>query len=204
MSDIPVEELKEHESFAGSIDLFCGGVEKQCENCLRNCNCEYSIDITQKVETLDTYKEDLLLRHILIKGDQIIQNSQEPAIQAPQIRGPYFRGQNIEIGESSPNVENLKKYLQEVNIFKGDIHRDYDESLTEAVKIFQRMHDLQVDGQAGPQTLSTITSKKIGHQPVGKDSAHFSEVETINYYLGVLPGHLQRDEIESQIEKDLA
>lgn len=62
---------------------------------------------------------------------------------------------NLEMGESGPYVEIVQRKLNHFD-YGLDVDGDYGVHTREAVKDFQREHDLAIDGIAGPGTLSKL------------------------------------------------
>ncbi len=63
---------------------------------------------------------------------------------------------SLEEGASGPDVAELQKLLNRVGVFNLLPDGNFGAVTDDAVRIFQRVHDLTVDGGVGPQTLGAL------------------------------------------------
>ena len=61
-------------------------------------------------------------------------------------------------GLRGDSVKELQQRLKDLGFYKGDVDGDYGGNTTAAVRLFQRQHDIDPDGVAGPQTLALLNS----------------------------------------------
>lgn len=59
-------------------------------------------------------------------------------------------------GDSGPEVRQIQKRLQDEGFYSGKIHGHFDEPTREALKNFQRVHQLEPDGSVGKQTIERM------------------------------------------------
>jgi cell wall-associated NlpC family hydrolase len=98
-------------------------------------------------------------------------------------------------GVTSARVASLQKRLMELEYFENDAVTSYYGPVTEfAVELFQRAHDLQVDGIAGEETLSLLYSEKakvytIYPGNIGLDVKYMQErLAELGYFKGKADG----------------
>ncbi len=98
-------------------------------------------------------------------------------------------------GVTSARVASLQKRLMELEYFENDAVTSYYGPVTEfAVELFQRAHDLQVDGIAGEETLSLLYSEEakvytIYPGNIGLDVKYMQErLAELGYFKGKADG----------------
>ncbi|MFC0471794.1 peptidoglycan-binding protein [Halalkalibacter kiskunsagensis] len=78
----------------------------------------------------------------------------------PQMADAALGEQTLRFGMNHSDVKELQDALKKTGHFTYEQSTGYYGSITtDAVRAFQRKHNLQVDGIAGPQTLSTLLSQ---------------------------------------------
>jgi murein L,D-transpeptidase YcbB/YkuD len=70
--------------------------------------------------------------------------------------GPVVNASKLEAGASGPDVIALRNRLVAMGYMDRSVTASYDASIVAAVQAFQRGHGLQVDGTAGPSTISEL------------------------------------------------
>lgn len=91
---------------------------------------------------------------------------------------PVFAGgRTVQAGDTGQYVKEVQALLQEKGYYTNEISGQCDEATVEAIKAFQRAHPLEIDGIAGPQTLSRLRSLA----QAGLDLSH-ARVVTVNAY----------------------
>ncbi|KHF38710.1 C40 family peptidase [Halalkalibacter okhensis] len=84
----------------------------------------------------------------------------------PQMADAALGDQTLRTGMDHPDVKELQDALKKKGFFNFDRSTGYYGSITaDAVREFQKKHKLQVDGIAGPQTLSKLLSEMGGQAP---------------------------------------
>ncbi|MFZ5975147.1 MAG: peptidoglycan-binding protein [Bacillota bacterium] len=106
-----------------------------------------------------------------------------------------FSETQLKEGMTSPQVASLQQRLMELEYFENDEVTDYFGPVTEySVELFQRAHDLQVDGIAGGETLRLLYSKDakvytIYPGNIGLDVTNMQErLKELGYYTGKATG----------------
>lgn len=64
----------------------------------------------------------------------------------------------LRVGSIGQEVKALQSRLKELGFYDGDIDGDYGGGTRSAVELFQRQHQLKVDGLAGPETMALLYS----------------------------------------------
>ncbi|MFA9457618.1 peptidoglycan-binding protein [Halalkalibacter sp. AB-rgal2] len=78
-------------------------------------------------------------------------------ITTPQVADAALGDQTLRKGMTDPDVKDLQDALKKKGFFNYDQSTGYYGTITnEAVRKFQKEHNLQVDGIAGPQTLNKL------------------------------------------------
>ena len=85
-----------------------------------------------------------------------------PAMQRMLFGGTSASGSysTLRPGETGPDIRNLQYTLYELKYYDGDITGNYDEKTTNAVRNFQEIHNLTIDGVAGNATLRILYSSQ--------------------------------------------
>ena len=87
----------------------------------------------------------------------------------------------LRLGEESEEVKELQRQLAQLGFFRGEKTGYYGRQTREAVRNFQRSHQLVVDGIAGPKTFAALKSALSGQvivdPPEGISSATFKVLE---------------------------
>ncbi len=66
---------------------------------------------------------------------------------------------SLKLGSTGAEVRTLQRRLQELGYYTGTIDGDFGSSTEKAVKAFQRMNGLTVDGKVGEQTWKVLNSR---------------------------------------------
>ena len=87
-------------------------------------------------------------------------NTPKPAATPKPSTGSNNGGgtSTLKSGSSGAEVKALQNRLKELGYYKGSVDGDYGPGTIEAVKAFQRAHNLSADGKAGPQTQKAVYS----------------------------------------------
>jgi peptidoglycan hydrolase-like protein with peptidoglycan-binding domain len=86
-------------------------------------------------------------------------------LATPQMADAALGDQTLRVGMDHSDVKELQDALKKKGHFTYERSTGYYGSITaDAVRDFQRKHNLQVDGIAGPQTLSKLLAE-MGEQP---------------------------------------
>ncbi|MBQ8653369.1 MAG: peptidoglycan-binding protein, partial [Clostridia bacterium] len=107
-------------------------------------------------------------------------------------------------GDDSDAVRKLQRKLKDLGYYTGSVDGDYGSATTNAVKVFQQMNDLRVDGIAGPQTQRVLygTSASISYSALteGDEGSAVTNLQYTLYELGYYDGSI--DGIYGQTTKD--
>ncbi|TXC93205.1 hypothetical protein FS935_03150 [Metabacillus litoralis] len=102
--------------------------------------------------------------------------------------------QIIRYGHMGQIVENVQTKLTNLTLYNGSIDAVYGKRTEEAVKQFQRLHHLKVDGIVGKETLTKLTTLNSSPKELVFGD-HSEEVEPfqqqlkkLNYYEGQIDG----------------
>lgn len=80
-------------------------------------------------------------------------------LEKAQLMRSIYSGTVLELGASGQQVENLQTRLMELEYFENDEVTDFYGPVTKySVELFQRCHNLNVDGIAGQETLKLLYS----------------------------------------------
>lgn len=80
------------------------------------------------------------------------------SIQTSSLMDDYVRGGKV----PNQNVRKLQQGLQQLRMNPGEIDGKYGQLTYDAVKRFQQANGLQVDGEAGPDTLAALSAALRG------------------------------------------
>ncbi|ARK32478.1 C40 family peptidase [Halalkalibacter krulwichiae] len=93
-------------------------------------------------------------------------------LAAPQMADAALGDQTLRTGMSHPDVKELQDALKSKGHFNFERSTGYYGQITaDAVRDFQRKNNLQVDGIAGPQTLSALLAKMGGQASSSSSSS---------------------------------
>jgi g-D-glutamyl-meso-diaminopimelate peptidase len=67
-----------------------------------------------------------------------------------------YRSTTLSEGMQGESIEKLQHVLQSLGYFRGSISSSFDMQTLQAVKAFQRDHQLDVDGHVGPRTFMLL------------------------------------------------
>lgn len=90
----------------------------------------------------------------------------------------FAHGASVKAGDEGKHVEEVQTLLREKGYYTDEIHGRCDEATVEAIRAFQRVHHLDVDGVAGPVTMRALRAK--AHS--GHDNLESARVVTVNAY----------------------
>lgn len=66
--------------------------------------------------------------------------------------------EKLKKGDTYPEVKTIKERLAIEGFYRGEINEQFDDSLEEAVKAFQRLHGLFPDGVIGKKTIDSLNT----------------------------------------------
>lgn len=90
----------------------------------------------------------------------------------------FAHGASVKAGDEGKNVEEVQTLLKEKGYYTDEIHGRCDAATVEAIRAFQRVHHLDVDGVAGPMTMRALRAKAhAGHHDLAS-----ARVVTVNAY----------------------
>ncbi|WP_226666755.1 peptidoglycan-binding protein [Metabacillus litoralis] len=102
--------------------------------------------------------------------------------------------QIVRYGHIGQVVENVQTKLTKLTLYNGSIDAVYGKKTENAVKQFQRLHHLKVDGIVGKQTLTKLTTLnsstkefRLGDQ-TEEVKPFQQQLKTLNYYNGQIDG----------------
>lgn len=129
------------------------------------------------------------------------------SLEEAQLMRSIITGPRLEIGASNPQVAGLQERLMELEYFENDEVTDFYGPVTQfAVELFQRSHDLQVDGIAGEETLKLLYSDDakvytIYPGNIGLDVKNMQlRLKELGYFKGTASGKYG-DETEKAVRK---
>ncbi|MFC0271701.1 peptidoglycan-binding protein [Metabacillus herbersteinensis] len=105
-----------------------------------------------------------------------------------------FETQQIRYGHTGPFVSNVQEKLKTLTLYLASVDGNYGKQTENAVKQFQRLHHLKVDGIVGKQTQAKLTSfplsttvLKLGDKTEAVKT-YQEQLSQLNYYQGQLDG----------------
>ncbi|WP_099351595.1 C40 family peptidase [Fredinandcohnia onubensis] len=107
--------------------------------------------------------------------------------------------QELRYGHTGYSVRFLQFELHKLNFYYETIDGHYGETTQEAVKRFQELYDLKVDGIAGETTLEKLNEVIIQPRPpfysVGDEGPEVKQLQSklnkLNYYSGLIDGKFE-------------
>jgi cell wall-associated NlpC family hydrolase len=127
------------------------------------------------------------------------------SLEQAQLMRSIFTGPRLEIGATNPQVASLQSRLMELEYFENDEVTNFYGPVTEfSVELFQRCHDLQVDGIAGEETLKLLYSDEakiytIYPGNIGLDVENMQlRLKELGYFKGTATGRYG-DETEKAV-----
>ena len=107
-------------------------------------------------------------------------------------------------GDESDAVRKLQRKLKDLGYYNGSVDGDFGSGTTEAVKLFQKVNDLRVDGVAGPATQRVLygTGSSISYSALkeGDSGSAVTNLQYTLYELGYYDADI--DGIYGQTTKD--
>ena len=94
-----------------------------------------------------------------------------------------YAGGTYREGDTGTMVTWIQEALKKLKYYDGDVSGHYGKQTKEAVRVFQKDHDLGADGVAGPKTIAKIMEKyneKIGSS--GTATAYNSIIYNVNWF----------------------
>lgn len=89
----------------------------------------------------------------------------------------FAYGAVVEPGDTGHYVEEVQTLLKEKGYYHQEINGQCDAATVEAIKAFQRDHQLEVDGIAGPQTMRALKPVSAGNVDLSN-----ARIVTVNAY----------------------
>jgi len=213
---------KKHVSYCGWTALF-GGKGESCKNCETTKPVNKCVPITKKLKELGIRRQEGQVRVLTVAmapnaPERTIRWFSElpmevlQIIQPPTIIGPYFddldewmQRENYEERKKQFEVVQLQKYLKKYGYFEDACEGCYDEITEKAVREFQVMFQLEVDGIAGPQTKGQITTPRFDdHLDFEESVRNFEKGEKVTYWVGAQPGYMDRDQMLNELTNALS
>ena len=84
---------------------------------------------------------------------------------APANTSSSSSGSSLKVGSSGSEVKKLQQRLKDLGYLKGGVDGDFGAATETAVKNFQANNGLEVDGKAGPATLTKVYSSSARRAP---------------------------------------
>ena len=84
---------------------------------------------------------------------------------APANTSSSSSGSSLKVGSSGSEVKKLQQRLKDLGYLKGGVDGDFGAATETAVKNFQANNGLEVDGKAGPATLTKVYSSSARKAP---------------------------------------
>lgn len=103
--------------------------------------------------------------------DPANQNLDQRGTREPEDTRDLMTRYNSGGKKAMPEVEQLQRDLEELGFDPNGIDGKYGRGTYAAVQAFQKANGLQVDGQAGPNTLAKIQELKGGEAPAAEPAA---------------------------------
>ena len=94
-----------------------------------------------------------------------------------------YAGGTYREGDTGTMVSWLQEALKKLKYYDGDVSGHYGKQTKEAVRVFQKDHDLGADGVAGPKTIAKIMeeyNKKIGSS--GGSASYNPVIYNVNWF----------------------
>lgn len=88
----------------------------------------------------------------------------------------------LKLGSRGKDVLYLQKTLEELGIYHGNVSGWYDFLTREAVKAFQRSHQLSIDGISGPDTIKLLQEKELENRILHQYKPHQTLTEVAKSY----------------------
>ncbi|MDT8860344.1 peptidoglycan-binding protein [Alkalihalobacillus sp. MEB130] len=123
-------------------------------------------------------------------------------LATPQMADAALGDQTLRQGMDHPDVKELQDALKKKGFFSFDRSTGFYGTITaDAVRDFQRKHNLQVDGIAGPQTLGKLLSEMGGQAPVQTSTPSTSKTTSTTSNLSSVSSLIRFGSNGSQVEQ---
>lgn len=94
-----------------------------------------------------------------------------------------YSGGTYKEGDTGTMVTWIQESLTTLKYYEGDISGNYGRLTKEAVRLFQKDHDLSADGVAGPKTIAKIREKVSEQSGSGSGNATYkSVIYNVNWF----------------------
>ena len=212
--------FNDDERYAGWTAIF-GGRGPDCENCVRGRRVNYYVELNDALHNLDVCVHDVRLDVVLFDemGERFDQEN-APGVPVPKIRGPWFtkkdhltcKTENVEYNGEAYMVQ---KYLAKFGWYDGKLDGWFGDLTHEAVKEFQKMMGMEVNGIACMTTKDCMMrprhdgfkdkvwqevddEKKTERAPANM-MRNYPKGATVLYHIGTSPIYLNRESVEHDI-----
>jgi hypothetical protein len=195
-----------------------------CGNCQTRSPFDVSVDVSQALiiaQAGGQHRADVVVKVVVRNEDGALVPLEDTPVPAPTLRGPTFAAAAatdvcMVPAEGQPNdrreVESLQKFLAK-NGYKATPVIDGEVGVTtaEAIRKFQAMHGLQIDGVVGPLTRQQIIAPQYDAARHMMDpAAAQGEAAAQNPFpagttlvlwtLGWVPGYLSREAVVAELQ----
>ena len=126
----------------------------------------------------------------------------EAPVVSTSIGPAYASGTTLRRNSSGSAVRKLQEDLHELDFYDGSITGNYGGLTQEAVRLFQKEHDLDADGVAGPKTLAKLAALLGEASESGTPSLGTVTTPVVQASSTYLRHGMQGDAVK-QLQKDL-
>jgi len=208
------ESWSDVEYYAGWTALF-GGKGEMCQNCRTTLPVNRTLDVTQKLRALGLSRDDANIFVLTVSTipeaptsttlwyDDLSDDIKQ-VIPAAEFTGPYFEKMDemLEQGNQSGESLQLQKYLKKFGYYDGMLDKDFGPKTDAAVRLFQEVFGLKVDGIAGPVTKGLVTLSRFdAHVDISEDVRHYESGSELTYWVGTSPGYMNRAQVLEELDQ---
>merc|ERR1719317_1363789 len=212
--------FNDDERYAGWTAIF-GGRGQDCENCVRGRRVNYYVELNDALHNLDVCVHDVRLDVVLFDelGERVDPEN-APGVPVPKIRGPWFTKKDhvtckTENDEYNGEDYMVQKYLAKFGWYDGKLDGWFGDLTHKAVKEFQKIMGLEVNGIACMTTKDCMMrsrydgfkdkvwqeaddEKKTERAPANM-TRNYPKGATVLYHIGTSPIYLNRESVEHNI-----
>lgn len=219
--------LYSHPNYAGLVGAF-GGKGPKCKNCAETTPINLVCDVSTTMKQLGISSRYDCEVKVLVEDEksvfttlELLQDTFGPKVYIPQpiLIGPLFEDADTtapilrrdDVTGDAQSIQ-LQLLLKKLGLYDGVVDGNFGAKTELALKEYQEITGLLVDGVAGPVTKGQFTQSlhdshtfatSASTNNSDTDKAVFESNSTIPYYVGSVPGYLNSTHVRLCIGKAL-